>query len=219
MKIILTGATGMVGSEVLRTAIADDRFKKIICVVRKPLTIQHSKVETIIHNDFSNYDSLTNVFIEADACVWCLGISQTQVNKDQYEIITYQYAVEAAKQILKSNPSITFLFLSGRGADTTERSNTLFARIKGKTENALSALAFKHLYIVRPGAIKAVNGYPNPPFAYKLFMPILYPLLKLFYPSLLITSVELAKAILNIIVKQPEQKLYENADLKQWATF
>lgn len=219
MKIILTGATGMVGSEVLRTAIADDRFEKVTCIVRKPLTIQHPKVETIIHNDFLNYESVSNAFADADACIWCLGISQTQVNKEQYEIITYQYAVEAAKEMLKVNPSITFLFLSGRGADTTERSNTLFAKIKGKTENALSALAFKHLFIVRPGAIKAVNGYPNPPLAYKIFMPLIYPLFKLFYPSILITSVELAKAILNIVLKQPEQALYENADLKKWATF
>ncbi|MGG9972595.1 NAD(P)H-binding protein [Ferruginibacter sp. SUN002] len=215
MKIILTGATGMVGSEVLRQAIADDRIDHITCIVRKPVAISHTKVTTIIHSDFLKYESLTNVFAEADACIWCLGISQTQVTESEYLIITHDYVFVAAEQMLAANPTISFLFLSGMGADTTEKSKVLFAWAKGQTENALSGVGFQKLYIVRPGAIQAVNGYPNEPFAYK-FVSFLFPVIKFLFPSLVITSVDLAKAMLNIVNRESEQQLYVQKELKNW---
>src|SRR6476620_8475327 len=157
MKIIITGSTGTVGAELVRQAIADNDIEQVILLARNPSDTKHPKIREIIHKDFLNYSGLENVFKDADACLWCLGISQTRVSKEDYFVITYDYAVAAAKAMLAANPSITFLFLSGQGADSTGKSKILFARVKGQTENALRAMNFKKLMIFRPGGINAIT--------------------------------------------------------------
>jgi putative NADH-flavin reductase len=102
-RIIVTGATGMVGSEVVRQAILDDEIEMVTAIVRKPLDIQHSKLKTIIHKDFNDYSNISDLFKQRDACIWCLGISQYQVSKNDFEMITYNYTVEAAKAMLNVN--------------------------------------------------------------------------------------------------------------------
>lgn len=203
----------MVGAEVLRQAIADNYILEITAITRKPIDIQHPKIKTVIHQDFLDYSSLSEVFKKHDACIWCLGISQSQVSKEEYNIITYHYTIEAAKAMLHANPAITFLFLSGMGADSTEKSKTIFARVKGKTENALQKLGFKKLYIVRPGGIKPVHKNKNTALTNKLMIPF-FPLLELIIPSMMITSVELAKTMLYIAKNDSDLKLMENKDLK-----
>ena len=123
MKIIVTGSTGTVGSELVRESVTDDSIEKITLLARSPANITHPKIKEIIHKDFLHYTGLENVFKEADACIWCLGISQTKVSKEEYFKITHDYAVAAAKAMLVANPSITFLFLSGQGADSSEKSS------------------------------------------------------------------------------------------------
>src|ERR1700751_3810962 len=117
MKLILTGATGTAGSETLTQALLDKEVTEVIALQSKPLNIQHPKLKVIIDNDFLNYAGLESEFKNADACIWALGISQTQVSKAEYEVITYDYTVNAAKAMLAANPNITFVFLSGMGAD------------------------------------------------------------------------------------------------------
>lgn len=213
MKIIVTGATGLVGAEVLRQAIADNRIEEVTAIVRKPLEITHPKIKTVLHQDFTDYSNLSELFKKHDACAWCLGISQSQVNKEEYNVITYDYALAAAKAMLQANPAITFLFLSGMGADSTEKSSTLFARVKGKTENALKKLGFKKLFIVRPGGIRPIHKNKNTSFVNKLMIPV-FPLFQLLMPSMVITSVELAKVILFIIKNGSDMELLENKDLR-----
>ena len=214
MKIIITGATGMVGSEVVRQAILDGDITEITTLVRKPLDIQHPKLKTIIHKNFLDYSNLAQVFKNHNACLWCLGISQSLVSKEQYHVITFDYALAGAVAMLQSNPSSSFLFLSGAGADQKEKSRTLFARVKGKTENALLKLPFRKFFIARPGAIKPIHPNRNAPWYEKLVIP-LFPLLKLIVPSLVITSEELAKAMLQIIKRGGEKIIFENAEMKQ----
>jgi uncharacterized protein YbjT (DUF2867 family) len=213
MNILVTGATGLVGAEVIREAIKDSHITRITAIARRPLTLQHSKLETIIHQDFADYSRLQHVFKRHDACLWCLGVSQTQVNKEQYHVITHDYALAAAKAVMQANPPMTFLFVSGEGADTTEQSKTLFARVKGKTENALRRLGMQTLYIVRPGGIRPINKNPNAPFIYKLFLP-LFPVLEAIRPSKVINSVQLAKAMLHIVKTKPDKIIFENIELK-----
>ncbi|MBL0146466.1 MAG: NAD(P)H-binding protein [Chitinophagaceae bacterium] len=153
MKLLITGATGMAGSEVIRQALLDDSITQIIALARKPLEISHPKITTVFHTNFLNYEGLSNIFTECDACIWCLGISQLQVSPTQLAVITYDYAVAAAKAMFVANPAIQFVFLSGNGADKTEKSKIPFARLKGKTENALLQIGFKHLMLARPDAI------------------------------------------------------------------
>jgi uncharacterized protein YbjT (DUF2867 family) len=213
MKIIITGATGMVGSEVLRQAIADNDITHVTAIVRRPVDITHPKLQTIIHKDFFDYSNLSEVFKNNDAVIWCLGISQNLVSKEEYIKITYDYTIAAAKEMLQANPNISFLFLSGAGADNTEKTRLLFGRIKGKTENALMQMPFTKLFIARPGAILPVHKQSNLPFIMKLQ----YSLVRGFAwvkPSMVITSVELSKALLFIVKNYTGKKVITQRELK-----
>lgn len=217
MKLIITGATGMVGSEVLRQAIADNDIKSITIIVRRLSDITHPKLKTILHQNFLDYSNLTDVFKNNDAVIWCLGISQNVVSKDEYIKITFDYTIAFAREILQSNPETSFVFLSGRGADNTEKTKLLFGKIKGRTENALMKMSFKKLYIARPAAILPVHKQTNLAFILKLQ----YAMVKIFSyitPSFVITSAELAKALLHIIKKNEQgELLYNDVQLKQIA--
>ena len=203
----------MAGSEVIRQAITDDNITQIIALVRRPLEIAHPKISSIIHQDFLNYDAVKDHFKDCDACIWCLGISQLQVSKQQYGIITYDYTIAAAKAMLAVNPDIHFVFLSGNKADRTEKSKVLFARIKGKTENALLGLGLKKLTIARPDAIWPKHKNKNAPLAYKLAFPF-FPLVEKFTPAKIIGSVQLAKALLYLTKNISEKNTYENTELR-----
>jgi uncharacterized protein YbjT (DUF2867 family) len=213
MKIIVTGATGMVGSEVIRQAIIDNAITEVTAIVRRQIDIKNPKLKTIIHQNFSDYSSLADIFKNNDACIWCLGISQNLVSREEYIKITYDYTIVAAKDMLQANPEIAFLFLSGEGADNTEKTRILFGRIKGKTENALMQIPFKKLYIARPGAIIPVHKQNNLPFIMKLQ----YALVKAFAwvkPSMVITSVDLAKALLYIVKNDAGIGIISQRELK-----
>jgi uncharacterized protein YbjT (DUF2867 family) len=213
MKIIVTGATGMVGSEVIRQAIIDNDITKITAIVRRPLEVSDPKLKTIIHQNFSDYSNLADIFKNNDACIWCLGISQNLVSREEYIKITYDYTVAAAKDMLNANPGIGFLFLSGEGADNTEKTRILFGRIKGKTENTLTQMPFKKLYIARPGAINPSRKQKDLPF----IMRLQYALVKTFAwvkPSMVITSVDLAKALLHIVKNDAGHGIISQRELK-----
>lgn len=216
MKLIITGATGMVGSEVLRQAIADNEIESITIIVRRPVDISHPKLNTLLHQNFLDYSSLENEFKNNDALIWCLGISQNVVSKEQYIKITYDYAVAAAKVAVQSNNALRFLFLSGRGADNTEKTKLLFGKIKGRTENALKQLPFQKLYIARPNAINPIHKPKNLSFILRL-QYFMVKLLTHITPSFTIDSDDLANALLYIVKKSEPSKLFNDMQLKQIA--
>ena len=214
MKIIVTGATGLAGEELVRQAIADDNITSITAIVRKPMKLLSAKLNTIIHNNFMDYSGLEDLFKNCDTFFWCLGISQSQVSKAEYERITYDYTIAAASKIAEVNPNLKFIFLSGAGADSSETSKTLFARIKGKTENRLKSMTLNKLFIVRPGGIKPIHKNPNTAFFNKV-MYLFLPLFEIVWPSMVIGSDTLAKAMLWIAEQEPAMQTFENNDLKQ----
>src|SRR5688500_17249241 len=215
MNLLITGATGMVGAEVVRQAILDDDVSKVTCLVRREGSLQHPKVKYIVHKDFLDYSALTDVLKAQDACICALGVSQTQVCKEEYHQITFDYTIAAAKAMLAAKPSRQFHYVSGEGADTTEKSKTLFARVKGKTENELMQMDFQSLIIARPGAIRPVHKNNNAPFAYKLLLP-LFPVVQFFAPAAIISSVELALALIFQLKRGgPQVQLVVHKELKK----
>ncbi|MFY9152698.1 MAG: NAD(P)H-binding protein [Prolixibacteraceae bacterium] len=213
MKVIIFGATGTAGSEVVRQAMADRNVDKVTIVVRKALDFTHPKVKMIVHQDFLEYGSLLSEFREADACIWCLGISQNKVTKDQYHTITYDYVIAAAKAMLSVNPEIKFVFLSGQGADSSERSRILFARVKGKAENALKLLPFKWLYILRPAGIVPVFLPENLTSAKKREFKLVKLVAKIL-PGYAISTLQLSQAMLKLVKNESPSVLLENKEIK-----
>ncbi|MBS1774412.1 MAG: NAD(P)H-binding protein [Bacteroidetes bacterium] len=216
MKITVTGATGMVGAEVIRQAIADNDIESITAIVRRPLSVQHPKLKTVIHSQYLDYRGLEEVFKENDACIWCLGISQSQVSKEEYKLITYHYTMAAANAMVAANPDIKFIFLSGDGADQTEKSSTLFARIKGETENGLKTIGLRTLVFARPGGIWPVHTNPKAPFIYRLLIP-LFPLLAKLFPKKVIKSDIVARALIKLAKEGSNTQIVENEALKALA--
>jgi uncharacterized protein YbjT (DUF2867 family) len=212
MKIIITGATGLVGAEVVREAIKDEQIGEVILLVRSQPEIESPKIRIILHKDFLDYSPLNVIFQEAGAIIWCLGISQTQVNKSDYQRITFGYTKACADFCLKVNPSIRFVFVSGNGADRSEKSRTLYKRIKGRAENALLGSGLINIFIARPDAVRPRHRNKKAPFAYKLVYP-LFPLIALFAPHKIIWSDVLARALLKLARNGAANNTLENTDL------
>lgn len=215
MKLIVTGATGLIGSEVVRAAIVDRDIDELILLVRQPSELRHPKITTVIHKDFLDYSSASEYFMRADAMAWCLGISQTQVSKQQYEVITYDYTKACIDFCKTIKPSIRFVFVSGDGADRTEKSRTRFKRLKGKAENALLNSGLPDVVIARPDAVRPRRKNKRAPFAYKLVYP-LFPLVEKLAPHKVIWSDVLAKALLVLAKegREDEETTVENIELR-----
>jgi len=214
MKLILTGATGLIGSEVLSQAIVNNEIEDLILLVRSPPEIQHSKIQIIQHSDFTNFTGLETCFKTADAIIWCLGISQTQVSKNEYETITYVYTKACIDFCTKINPSIRFVFVSGNGADRTEKSRLLFKKVKGKTENALLQSGMLNIIITRPDAVRPRQKNKRAPFVYKFVYPLL-PLVEILAPHKVIWSDILAKALIFLAIQGNKKVTLENKELRQ----
>ncbi len=212
-KIIVTGATGLAGSEVIRQAILDPEVETVTALVRRPMNWADPKLKVVIHNDFSDYSSLFSIFQIHDVLIWCLGISQTQVKKEEYVRITYDYTMACATAVVKANPKLGFVFLSGMGADTKEKSRTLFARIKGKAENGLLSLPIENMFIARPGGIRPIHKKENAAWFEKILIPT-YPFFEFLFPSMMISSTALAKAMLYLAKYEQGKKILENGQLK-----
>ncbi len=212
MKLLVTGITGTVGSEVLRQAILDNSITSIFALGRNAPEVIHPKIQFINHSNFLDYSGLGKIISECDYCLWCLGISQSQVSKEKYQEITFDYTIAAAKAIQLYNPKCSFMFVSGDGADPSGKTKMLFGKVKGATEKALAQMDFPHFYSVRPGGIQPIHQHKNIALVNKIMIPF-YPIIKILAPSVMITSVQLAQAMLAIIKESGPKSIYENIDL------
>jgi uncharacterized protein YbjT (DUF2867 family) len=213
MKIILTGATGTAGSEVLRQALADQDVTEVLVLSRRPLDITDPRLRVAVVKNFLDYSEVGPQFASYDACLWCLGISQTEVSKEDYETITYGYALAAAHAMKDLGEAFRFCFLSGRGADSNEKSSILFARIKGKTENGLTGLGQPKAWHFRPGYIHPITAPPRRRL--ERWIAPLTPLFYRFLPSHIISTVELAKAMLYVAKHGSSLRIIENDDIRE----
>ncbi len=217
MKIILFGATGMVGKCVLSECLKSSIIKEILIVGRRNSGIKSPKIKEIIHNNYLDYSSIENQLKTYDACFYCLGVSSVGMSKEKYFDITYNYTIAVADALSRQNKNMSFSFISGAGTDETEKSRVHWARVKGKAENVLRKYPFKSLSLFRPAYIKALNGVKPSNSLYKYFDWILYPLLKTFFPKTVITSEELGKAMINSMFQKEKARIIENKEIKNLA--
>jgi nucleoside-diphosphate-sugar epimerase len=213
MKILVTGATGTVGGDLIREATKYEQVDFIVALSRKPLEISDKKLRVVLHQDYLNYESIESEFKNIDWVIWCLGISQSQVSKEEYIKITFDYTIKAADFLRKVNPSAGFIFVSGEGANEEGKATTLFGKIKGKVETYLLTMKFTNLYIVRPGGIRPIHMNKNTAMVNKIMAP-LYPLVELIAPSTMIRSDDLGKAILYLAAFGTDHPIIKNKELR-----
>jgi uncharacterized protein YbjT (DUF2867 family) len=200
MKVIVFGATGMVGQGVLRECLLDPGVESVLVIGRTPTGRQHPKLREVQHRDFTDFAAIENDLAGYDACFFCLGVSSVGMSPEEYERITYGYTLAAAEPLARLNPHSTFIYVSGAGTDSTERGRSRWARVKGRTENAILALPF-HGYAFRPGYIQPLHGVTSRiRFSAAIFRAIapLYPLLKRLMPGVVTTTEQLGRAMLAV---------------------
>jgi uncharacterized protein YbjT (DUF2867 family) len=191
MNVILFGATGMVGQGVLRECLFDPNVQQILSIVRTPSGQQHPKLPELVHTNLFDYSTIEPQLTGFDACFFSLGVSSAGLDEAKYTHLTYDLTLAAATTLARLNPQMTFLYVSGTGTDSTERGRIMWARVKGKTENALLQLPFRAAYMFRPGFIQPLQGIRSKTKLYQFFYtalnPIL-PLLKSVFPKSITTT-------------------------------
>ena len=158
MKVILFGATGMVGQGVLRECLIDAGVTEVLAVGRSPTGVQHAKLHEILHDDFTDFSKIESQLAGYDACFFCLGVSSIGMDPERYRHLTYDVTMAAAKTLARLNPGMVFTYVTGKGTDSTEQGPLRWARVKGKTENDLLKLPFKAAYMFRPSGIQPLHG-------------------------------------------------------------
>lgn len=214
LKIILTGATGMVGEGVLMECLNHPEVEQVLIVNRKHINTTHPKLKELLLPDFMNLEGIEDNLKGYNACFFCAGISSAGLNEEQYTHITYDITMHFAEVLVKLNPAMVFNFISGSHTDSTEKGRMMWARVKGKTENALLKLPFKAVYTFRPGFMKPTEGQRNVKSLFKA-MVFLYPVLRFVFPALTMKQVGLA--MINAAIKGYAKPILEIKDIKELA--
>ena len=216
MKVILFGATGMVGQGALRECLLDPEVESVLAIGRRATGVRHEKLREIVHKDFSDFSPIEGDLSGYDACFFCLGVSSTGMSEREYSRVTYDVTMAAARTLANHNPGMTFLYVSGVGTDSTERGRMMWARVKGKTENALLAMPFKAAYMFRPGYIQPLHGIASSTkltrVLYAVMAP-LYPVWKRLFPNYVTTTEQLGLAMIHVAKHGAPKRILENQDL------
>jgi len=220
MKVLLFGATGMVGTGALLECLADPRVESVLVVGRTPTGRSHPKLREVLHADFFHYDALRAEFASADACFFCLGVSAAGKSEADYTRQTYDLTLAAARAMAAANPRMTFCYVSGLGTDSTENGRTMWARVKGRTENALLALPFKAAFMFRPGFIQPMNGIRSKTSWYQAFYTLtapLYPVLHRLFPQYSTTTTHLGRALIEVAANDYQARILGSGDIEALA--
>ncbi|NMM47776.1 NAD-dependent epimerase/dehydratase family protein [Marinigracilibium pacificum] len=216
MKVIITGASGMVGKGVLLECIEDEDIDKILLIGRSVIEINHPKVEYLIHKDFNDFSSLTDKIAGYDACFMCMGISAAGLTEEEYTEITYNYTLSLTTTLFKLNPQMTITYVSGQGTDSTEKGRVMWARVKGKTENTLLNIGFKGAYMYRPGAIIPLKGIKSRTkmyqFMYDYFLWLI-KIIKKMSPNSIVNTTQMGKSMIYIAKTGYSEKILNPVDI------
>ena len=220
MKVLLFGATGMVGQGVLRECLLDPDVTAVLAVGRAATGQQHPKLRDLVHADLTNYAPIAAELAGYDACFFCLGISAAGMTEDAYRHITYDITLAAAQTLVRLTPAMTFIYVSGAGTDSTERGRAMWARVKGATENALLRLPFKGVYMFRPGLIQPLHGITSKTKLYRAVYAVtgpLLPVLKAVFPDSITTTEQVGRAMLAVAKHGASKQVLEMADINALA--
>ncbi len=219
MNILLFGASGMVGGGVLHECLIDRRVTSVLAVGRAPLNVSHPKLREIPRRDFFDYTDLLPELAAMDACFFCLGVSAVGMSEMEYHRLTFDLTIGAARALATARPGATFCYVSGEGTDSTERGRTMWARVKGRTENAILALPL-NAYMFRPGFIRARPGTRSKTLLYRVFYNVLgplYPLLKRVAPRHVTTAENMGRAMIAVATAGYTRRVLESADINALA--
>ena len=210
MKVIVTGATGMVGEGVLLECLANPAVEAVLSVSRKPSGHSHPKLEEFLVADFRDLGAAESRLAGYDACFYCAGVSSVGMSEADYTVATYDTPLAFATTLAKLNPNMVLVHISGAHTDGSEQGKVMWARVKGKAENALMRLGFRAVYNFRPGLMKPVPGQRNLKRAYRMMLPLL-PVMKLFFPAL--TLNEVGRAMIRCVTSGAPKHVLEVADI------
>lgn len=216
MKAVLFGASGMVGQGVLRECLASDSVEAVLVVGRRPSGVTHPKVRELVQPDLYDYASVKQELSGYDAAFFCLGVSAAGMSDAEYTKVTFDLTLAAARALLAENPSMTFIYVSGEGTDATEKGGTMWARVKGKTENALLGLGFRRAYMFRPGFIRPLDGITSRTASYRVIYAVLgplFPLVKALAPSHVTTTRNLGVAMIRVALDGYAKPVLETPDI------
>lgn len=216
MKVIITGSTGMVGRGVLLECLEDDRIESVLLLNRHPLDLKHPKIKELLVRDFFDWTGFLEQLKGYQACFFCLGISSVGMSEEAYSRITYDLTLALAKPLRELNPEMVFIYVSGTGTDSSEKGRIMWARVKGRTENALFALGFKAMYAFRPGLIIPEKGIRSRTKLYR----IAYILLRPFFPLLMrmssVTSTSrIGRAMIKLALNPVPPYYMENKEINR----
>jgi uncharacterized protein YbjT (DUF2867 family) len=215
-RLVIVGATGMVGGYALRYALEDPAVGHVTIIGRRKIGISHPKLNEVLHRDFTDCSALAEALSRQDAAVFCLGTYTGAVADAELRTITVDYTIEFARILRGSSPGAAFAFLSGSGADPTGRSRMAYARYKGKAEKALLAAGFPDVYLFRPAYIYPVEPRKEPNFSYRLLRAI-YPVFRTLFPNQVIRADDLARAMVDVAVRGSGERrgpIFENPDIR-----
>ena len=218
MKVILFGATGMVGQGVLRECLLDADVESVLAVGRSPTGQRHAKLREIVHDNFLDYSGVESQLAGFDACFFCLGVSSVGMSEERYRHLTYDITMAAARTLAKLNPDMVFTYVTGRGTDSTEQGRLMWARVKGKTENDLLKLPFKAAYMFRPAGIQPLHGVRSKTTWVQAIYVVTAPLLSLLNrtsPNYMTTTEQVGRAMIKVARDGFPRPVLESEDINR----
>jgi uncharacterized protein YbjT (DUF2867 family) len=217
MKVLIFGATGMIGQGVLRECLADPDVTVVQTIGRTATGVRHPKLRELVEPDLFHLDAIRDRLDDFDACFFCLGVSSTGMSEADYHRITYDLTVVAADTVSRLNPQMTFIFVSGAGTDSSEQGRSMWARVKGKAENALLQMPFKAAYMFRPGFIEPLDGIRSRTAMYRIvygMMRPFIPILRRAFSKQMLTTQQIGRAMINVARNGYPKKILETPDIR-----
>ena len=219
MKVILFGATGMVGQGVLRECLVDPGVERVLVVGRSPTVQQNAKLKEILHQDFFDFSAIESELTGYDACFFCLGVSSVGMEEQRYRHLTYDLTLATATMLARLNPGMVFTYVTGRGTDSTEQGPRMWARVKGKTENDLLKLPFKAAYMFRPAGIQPLYGVRSKTAwinaTYVVASPLLARLART-SPQYMTTTERVGRAMISVARDGYPKRVLESEDINRF---